>query len=129
MANAIAVYATAPNYIKTVAPKLAARVCEYVNSHPTLKHIIQFDSIAAAGGAGATAMMPDDAKAAPMLDLLTNFMDRPVTQNRLLDPFLPGKDSSLRRAQIRTCFCKEQRLHSSTLSLFKARSECEKQRP
>lgn len=91
MANAIAVYATAPNYIKTVAPKLAARVREYVNSHPTLKHIIQFNSIAAAGGAGAAAMMPDDAKAAPMLDLLTNFMDRPVTQNRLLAPFLTGQ--------------------------------------
>lgn len=91
MANAISAYASSPNYIKTIAPKLAARVREYVNSHPELKHIIQFNSIAAAGGLGAATMMPDDAKAAPMLDLLTNFMDRPVTQNRLLAPFLTGQ--------------------------------------
>lgn len=56
MADAIRAYMTDPNYIKTVAPKTAARIREYVNTHPKLKDIIQFNSLAAAGGAGALAM-------------------------------------------------------------------------
>lgn len=54
--EAIRAYKQNPNYIKTVAPKTAARIREYVNTHPKLKNIIQFNSIAAAGGAGALAM-------------------------------------------------------------------------
>jgi hypothetical protein len=66
MADAIRAYMSDPNYIKTVAPKTAARIRQFVNDNPKLKDIIQFNSVAAAGGAGALAMQPDDAKGAEM---------------------------------------------------------------
>ncbi len=66
MADAIRAYMSDPNYIKTVAPKTAARIRQFVNDNPKLKNIIQFNSVAAAGGAGALAMQPDDAKGAEM---------------------------------------------------------------
>lgn len=53
MAEAIRAYMTDPNYIKTVAPKTASRIREYVNGHPQLKDIIQFNSLAAFGGGAA----------------------------------------------------------------------------
>lgn len=53
MAEALRAYMTDPNYIKTVAPKTAARIREYVNTHPELKDIIQFNTIAGAGLLGA----------------------------------------------------------------------------
>lgn len=89
--EAIRSYKQNANYIKTVAPNTAARIREFVNSHPTLKHIIQFNSVAAAGGAGAAAMMPDEAKAAPVKNLLENFMDQRETIGNLLGPFLGGQ--------------------------------------
>ncbi|WP_273792128.1 hypothetical protein [Brucella anthropi] len=66
MADAIRAYMSDPNYIKTVAPKTAARIRQFVNDNPNLKNIIQFNSVAAAGGAGALAMQPDEAKGAEM---------------------------------------------------------------
>jgi hypothetical protein len=50
MAEAIRAYMVDPNYLKTVAPKVAAAIREAVNSHPTLSKIIQFNSLAAMMG-------------------------------------------------------------------------------
>jgi hypothetical protein len=47
MAEAIRAYMTDPNYIKTVAPNVAARIRERVNAHPELSRIIQFNSLGA----------------------------------------------------------------------------------
>lgn len=47
MAEAVRSYISNPNYLKTVAPKTAARIREFVNSHPTLSKIIQFNAMAA----------------------------------------------------------------------------------
>lgn len=52
MAEAIRAYMADPNYLKTVAPKTAARIRKYVNNHPQLKDIIQFNSLVGAGGVG-----------------------------------------------------------------------------
>lgn len=50
-----------PNYIKTLAPKTAARIREFVNNNPRLNKIIQFNGIAAApvGLAGSESYQPD----------------------------------------------------------------------
>jgi hypothetical protein len=45
VAEAIRAYQTNPNYIKSVAPRVAARIRQYVNSHPELSKIIQFNTI------------------------------------------------------------------------------------
>jgi hypothetical protein len=67
MAEAIRAYMADPNYLKTVAPKTAARIREYVNPNPKLNRTIQFNSIAApaAGLAAGGAVLAgsDDAKA------------------------------------------------------------------
>ncbi|MDX3929106.1 MAG: hypothetical protein QHC90_25310 [Shinella sp.] len=57
--EAIRAYQADPNYIKTVAPKTAARIREYVNNNPQLKHIIQFNSVVG-GGAAALGLLEDD---------------------------------------------------------------------
>jgi hypothetical protein len=49
IAEAIRAYMVDPNYLKTVAPKTAARIREYVNNNPELSKIIQFNSLAAGG--------------------------------------------------------------------------------
>jgi hypothetical protein len=49
MAEAIRAYIANPNYFKTVASKTAARIREYVNSHPELSKIVQFNTVAGAG--------------------------------------------------------------------------------
>ena len=43
MAEAIRVYLQNPNYIKTVAPNVAARIRAAVNTNPDLKRIIMFN--------------------------------------------------------------------------------------
>jgi len=45
MAEAVRAYMANPNYLKTVAPKTAARIRAFVNSNPRLKNIIQFNSL------------------------------------------------------------------------------------
>jgi hypothetical protein len=62
MAEAIRAYMTNPNYIKTVAPKTAARIQEHVNSNPRLNRTIQFNSTVSplAIGAGAVQFVPVD---------------------------------------------------------------------
>ena len=62
MAEAIRAYMANPNYMKTVAPKTAARIRAYVNEHKDLKHIIQFNSVVgtAGGAAGAGAALGSD---------------------------------------------------------------------
>ncbi|WNJ88460.1 hypothetical protein [Bosea sp. 685] len=70
MAEAIRAYMADPNYLKTVAPKTAARIREHVNANPKLNRTVQFNSIAApvAGVAAGGAVLAgsDDAKASPM---------------------------------------------------------------
>lgn len=46
MAEGIRAYMADPNYFKTVAPNAAARIREFVNSHPKLSQIIQFNALA-----------------------------------------------------------------------------------
>jgi hypothetical protein len=46
MTEAIRAYMADPNYLKTVAPKTAARIREHVNANPRLKDIIQFNTVA-----------------------------------------------------------------------------------
>ncbi|CDX39910.1 conserved hypothetical protein [Mesorhizobium sp. SOD10] len=62
MAEAIRAYMANPNYMKTVAPKTAARIRAYVNEHKDLKHIIQFNSAlgTTGGAAGAGAALGSD---------------------------------------------------------------------
>ena len=55
MAEAIRAYMANPNYMKTVAPKTAARIREYVNANKDLRGIIQFNSVIGIGGGGAGA--------------------------------------------------------------------------
>ena len=59
-AEAIRAYMTDPNYIKTVAPKAAARIRELVNNNPRLNKIIQFNSVAGAGALGASGAFNSD---------------------------------------------------------------------
>ena len=51
MAEAIRGYMQNPNWIKTVAPNTAARIRAYVNNHPMIKNVIQFNSAAGILGA------------------------------------------------------------------------------
>ncbi len=43
MAESIRAYLQNPNYLKTVAPNVAARIRAAVNPHPELKYVIQFN--------------------------------------------------------------------------------------
>lgn len=45
LAESIRAYMTDPNYIKTVAPDVASRIRKYVNSHPEISKVIQFNSL------------------------------------------------------------------------------------
>jgi hypothetical protein len=63
-ATALRAYMRAPNYIKSVAPRLAAALRATVNEHPTLSKIIQFNAIPLAVGAVASGAGGSDAKAA-----------------------------------------------------------------
>jgi spore germination cell wall hydrolase CwlJ-like protein len=60
-AEMIRAYATDPNYLKTVAPDVAKRIRDYVNIHPDISKIVQFNAVPAAIGAGA--MMRGDGEA------------------------------------------------------------------
>jgi hypothetical protein len=86
MVEAIRSYMADPNYIKTVAPKTAARIREYVNTNPKLNQTIQFNSIAAPAvgiAAGGTVLAgSNDAKASPLAPELPHgavLIDEPPT--------------------------------------------------
>ncbi len=68
--EAIRAHMADPNYIKTVAPELAAYLRKVVNPNPNLKNLLQLNSIAApaAGLAAGGAVLAgsDDAKASPI---------------------------------------------------------------
>lgn len=49
MAEAVRAYMQNPNFIKTEAPNVAARIRAYVNTHPWIKQTIQFNSLAGLG--------------------------------------------------------------------------------
>lgn len=57
LAEAIRAYLVDPNYVKSIAPKTAARIREWINSHPGLLPILQFNSLPfrkfAEGGRGS----------------------------------------------------------------------------
>lgn len=55
VAEAVRSYLTNPNYVKTVAPDVAARIRAYVNAHPELSKIIQFNTLAGGVGLGGIA--------------------------------------------------------------------------
>lgn len=70
MSEAIRAYMADPNWIKTMAPKTAARIREWVNTHPKLSKIVQFNSLGAAItgatlGAGGQSGEVNAAEAAP----------------------------------------------------------------
>jgi len=52
-AEGLRAYLTKPNYLKTVAPKFAARIRAAINANPEFKKVIQFNSLIAAGLIGA----------------------------------------------------------------------------
>jgi hypothetical protein len=52
MAEAIRAYMRDPNWLKTVAPKTAARIRQHVNTNPSLNRTIQFNSLAPTAGVG-----------------------------------------------------------------------------
>jgi hypothetical protein len=49
-ADAVRAYLTNPNYLKTMAPNVAARIREYANANPVISKFIQFNAIPAAVG-------------------------------------------------------------------------------
>lgn len=69
MAEAIRAYMADPNYLKTVAPKTAARIRQTVNVNPRINKTIQFNSpvaaALAAGGLGVAAVSQQGAAPAP----------------------------------------------------------------
>jgi len=65
MAEAIRAYMQNPNYIKTVAPNVAARIRNAVNDNPMIKNTIQFNGVAGLAVAGGAAAMAQPAEAAP----------------------------------------------------------------
>jgi hypothetical protein len=54
IAEALRAYMADPNYLKTVAPKTAATIRQFVNDNPRLNKIIQFNSDALPLGIAAT---------------------------------------------------------------------------
>jgi len=65
MAEAVRAYMVDPNYLKTVAPKTAARIRQYANDNPLISRVIQFNQmapLAAPLGVGA-AMSQEDSQA------------------------------------------------------------------
>lgn len=71
-AEALRAYLSNPNYFKTVAPKTAARIREYVNSHPELSKIVQFNSLVGGAAAGVGLGM-DRAEADQMANPFDQF--------------------------------------------------------
>jgi hypothetical protein len=63
MAEALRAYQLDPNYAKSLMPRTAARIREYVNSHPELSKIIQFNSMAAASIGGGSLLASETAEA------------------------------------------------------------------
>jgi len=60
MAEAIRGYMLDPNYLKSVAPKTAARIREYVNGNPRLNKTIQFNSVLGASAVGGNLVSQND---------------------------------------------------------------------
>jgi hypothetical protein len=58
-AEAVRAYLTDPNYIKTVAPKVAAAIRKRVNENPELSRVIQFNSAAGAGLLGGNMLFSE----------------------------------------------------------------------
>ncbi len=67
VAEAIRAYMADPNYLKTVAPEVAAAVRAAVNGHPVLSKIIQFNAIAPLG-AGLLPAFGAPAEPKPLSD-------------------------------------------------------------
>lgn len=61
MAEAIRAYLANPNYLKTVAPDVAARIRSSVNANPELSPHIQFNANGASPPLNALSVGPSDA--------------------------------------------------------------------
>ncbi|MGE4220128.1 MAG: hypothetical protein AB7G39_11820 [Alphaproteobacteria bacterium] len=59
-AEAIRAYMADPNYLKTVAPDVAAAIRKAVNSNPSIRKIVQFNSGGIAGGVSLGTIGHDD---------------------------------------------------------------------
>lgn len=59
IAEAIRAYKADPNYIKSVAPNTAKQIQSFVNGHPEISKIIQFNSLGAGAVPLANALMND----------------------------------------------------------------------
>jgi len=64
MAEAIRAYMADPNYLKTVAPRTAARIRAAVNANPRIAPIIQFNELLGLGAtaAGAALLLGTDSQ-------------------------------------------------------------------
>ncbi len=60
MAEAIRVYMVNPSYIKERAPNTAAKIRKWVNEHPELRKIVQFNSVAGATVIGTRSTSQND---------------------------------------------------------------------
>ncbi len=63
MAEAVRAYMVDPNYLKTMAPKTAARIREWAYSHPEVSNVVRFNSLAAGVGATGLAGQSEDSEA------------------------------------------------------------------
>lgn len=74
MAEAIRAYMADPNYLKTVAPKTAARIREHVNANPALNRTIQFnDSSASASSPGLAASASQQPQDDAVMSILSRY--------------------------------------------------------
>jgi hypothetical protein len=85
MTEAIRTYMVNPNWIKTVAPRTAARIRHWVNTHPELSKIVQFNSLAAGVGGIALGGQSEDSEAR---DLARPEDQQPLKLPRPVDPIL-----------------------------------------
>lgn len=58
MAEAIRAYMIDPNYLKSVAPKTAARIREHINTNPRVSRVVQFNTLAPIGGQPSSDAQP-----------------------------------------------------------------------
>lgn len=64
IAEALRAYLTAPNYIKTEAPALAASIRRHFNSHPIVSRIVQFNAAPMALGGGLAGALANSERGA-----------------------------------------------------------------
>lgn len=94
IAEASRAYMVDPNWLKTVAPKTAARIREYVNSHPELSKIIQFNSLAAASIGGSSLLGAKKAEAGEAVSALLASKSKAAQATATTEAREPGQFAS-----------------------------------